>query len=309
MAHPVLPGGERLAVIGQESALRRVADIVALDAGAALVIMEIKNETALRSAVGQALEYLSQYEEATVESLSDDLRGVDERPLEQMFMEIFGKTLTGVREARRVIIVAPRFDHHSCHGISFLNRMFKDSGITFHLLQARREGEGFSTHFVEPPSLRHSSQLVGKFGLTPGRRLVFVLEGGSPQILWVLGAKRDGALRFAKQAAVTQRTLRPGSRLLLPDEAAEGMVDFSLRETTWRSQSKPLHTAKVIGVVDAGRAKTIFFAQCKDGRWGFRKRELRKFKSQWRRDDQAAPSWRQIVQQVRAQKPRSSSGA
>ncbi len=309
MAHPVLPGGERLAVIGQESALRRVADIVALDAEAALVIMEIKNETALRSAVGQALEYLSQYEEASVESLNDDLRGVDERLLEQMFMEVFGKALTGVGGARRVIIVAPRFDHHSCHGISFLNRMFKGSGITFHLLQARREGNSFSTQFVEPPSLRHSSQLVGKFGQTPGRRLVFVLEGGSPQILWVLGQKRDGVLRFAKQAAVTQRTLRPGSRLLLPDDAAEGMVDFSLRETTWRSQSKPLHTAKVIGVVDAGRAKTIFFAQCKDGVWGFRKRELREFRSQWLRDDQAAPSWRQIVQQVRARKSRSSRGA
>lgn len=103
-AHPALPDGEELAVIGQESALRRVADIVALDANAGLVIMEIKNETALRATVGQALEYLSQYEEATVESLSDDLRRLDERSIEEVFSQVFGKALTSIHASRRVII-------------------------------------------------------------------------------------------------------------------------------------------------------------------------------------------------------------
>ena len=269
------------------------------------MIMEIKNETALRSAVGQALEYLSQYEEATVESLSDDLRSLDERPLEQMFAEVFGKKLTGISALRRVIIVAPRFDHHSCHGISFLNRKFKGTGITFHLLQAKREGDSFAIEFVEPPSLRHSSQLVGKFGLTPGRRLVFVLEGGSPQILWVLGQRRDGVLRFAKSSAVTQRTLRPGTRLLLPEDAEE-MVDFALRNSTWRSKTRPQETAKVIGVVQSAREKVVFFAVLKMSQWGFRLRPLHRFLKYWEQEDRPTPSWREIVAAIRAQKSQSS---
>jgi AraC-like DNA-binding protein len=307
MANPEFPDGERLAIVSQESALRRVADLVALDAGAGLVIMEIKNETALRSAVGRALEYLSQYEEVTVDTLSDDFC-TDERPLEQMFADTFGKSLTQIQPTRRVVIVAPRFDQHSCHGISFLNRTFKDTGITFHLLQANRQGDGFAIEFVEPPSLRHSSQLVGEFGLTPGQRLVFVLEGGTPQIFWVLGTRRDGALRISKGPAVTLRALRLGSRLLLPD-SGDGLVDFSLKDSTWRSRDRAQHTAKVIGVVDAGpsgeaRGKVIFFTVCKNDQWGFRKREQEEFLRKWQREDHAAPSWRQIVDRVRDRKRR-----
>ena len=298
LAHPVLPGGERLAVVSRESALRRVADLVALDAEAGLVIIEIKNETALRSAVGQALEYLSQYEEVTAEALSDDLR-VDESPLEQMFKSVFGKELTHIQSARRVIIVAPQFDPHSGHGVSFLNRKFEGTGIRFQLLQAKRHGDGFEIAFVEPPSLRHSSQLVGKFGLTPGQRLVFVLEGGSPQILWVLGTKRDGALRLSKGPAVTRRALRPGTRLLLPD-SAEDIVDFGLQNTTWRSKTGQQQTAKVIGVVHATREKVVFFAQRKKGRWGFRQRPLHEFMTRWQREEQHSPSWREIALEVRA---------
>lgn len=305
MANPALPNGEKLAVIGQESALRRVADIVALDANAGLVIMEIKNETALRSTVGQALEYLSQYEEATVDSLSDDLRRLDERPIEEVFAQVFGKALTTIHASRRVIIVAPRFDHHSCHGISFLNRVFASAGITFELLQAKRQGKGFALQFIEPPSLRHSSQMVGKFGLTPGHRLVFVLEGGSPQILWVLGAKRDGTLKLSKHEAVTKRALRPGARLLLPDEA-DSLVDFRLKGSTWRCKNRPQETAKVIGVVDAPSGKEVFFAVSKSGQWGFRRRVLQKFMKYWKKEEMPTPSWREIVTAVRARGTESS---
>lgn len=300
LAHPVLPDGERLAVVSQQVALRRVADLVALDAEAGLVIMEIKNETALRSAVGQALEYLSQYDEVTIEALSDDLR-VDEMPIERMFENTFGKKLDRIQSARRVIIVAPQFDYHSGHGISFLNRKFEGPGIRFQLLQAKRHGDGFAMEFVEPPSLRHSSQLVGKFGLTPGQRLVFVLEGGSPQILWVLGTKRNGVLQLFKGPAVTRRALRPGMQLLLPD-SAEDTVDLGLQDTTWRHKTRPQETAKVTGVVQATREKVIFFAQCKNGQWGFRQRPLHKFMSDWQREEQSHPSWREIVREVTAQK-------
>ena len=64
--------GEHLLIRCTQRPIRRTADVIALDEHGRLVIIEIKNERSTRRAVGQILEYLWQYRNATVEDLQDD---------------------------------------------------------------------------------------------------------------------------------------------------------------------------------------------------------------------------------------------
>lgn len=307
LSNPILPGGERLLVVDHQTAIRRVADIVCIDANGGLVIVEIKNEKTPRSVVGQALEYLSRYDAITSDELSDELGLLDDRSLSVLFSETFHKELPEISPSRRVILVAPEFDQHSCHGIEFLNRQFAQIGIKFLLLKAIGSDNQFVVDYVEPTPLLHSSKLVGRFGLTPSRTLIYVLAAGNPQIHWVLGQWEDGQLRFAKAQAITRRALRFGSRLLLP-EGYGPKADFTLHDTTWRWRNKTIPlTAKVLGIVevrtsDSKVEKFVFYAMCKNGRWGFRQRNFATFMKRWEKDDHAVPSWHKIVELVKSQR-------
>jgi hypothetical protein len=300
LENPSLPGGERLLLVARESAIRRVADLVCLDAQGGLVIVEVKNETTPRSVIGQALEYLSQFEDISAEILGDDYAQGGFAGMQADYASFHGHPLTAISASRRIILVAPRFDPHSCHGIGFLNRKLIAHDIHFSLIQATRTSAGFSLKAVEPTPLVHSSHLAGQFACTPGGQLVYVLEGGSPQILWHLGKMIDGKLRFSKTSAVTRRALRFGARLLVPE--AFSAADFSWRDTlwAWRWSGPRQRAAKIIGVVDAetcgaGKGKYVFYAYRDSGNWGFRLRELTLFKQRWVKSDDALPSWREIV--------------
>ncbi|MDX6765590.1 MAG: hypothetical protein SFU85_02245 [Candidatus Methylacidiphilales bacterium] len=297
--NPILPSRERLFVVRQESAIQRVADLVCLDRKGGLVILEIKNEPTPRSIIGQALEYLSQFEGVTADVLAEDFPG-GLLEFYRSFKRLFKTSLRGISNYRRILLVAPKFDPHSCHGIEFLNRKFAAYKIQFSLLQATRTSDGFILQNVEPTPLVHSSQMVGQWGCTPYGRLVYVLEGGRPQILWHLGKWKDGQLRFSQADAVTRRGLRFGTRLLGPQ--AFDAIDFAWRDSSWDWHKPGTHrwAAKVIGIVDAeacgaGKGKHVFYAMRNGDRWGYRRRELSLFEKRWKRSNETLPSWSEIV--------------
>jgi RecB family endonuclease NucS len=72
LANPILPEDESMLVIARERSICRVADIVALDKLGRIWVMEIKNEKSTRSALGQAMEYLAQFDEIEPEGLADE---------------------------------------------------------------------------------------------------------------------------------------------------------------------------------------------------------------------------------------------
>src|SRR2546425_505534 len=76
---PSLPNGERILVVGCHKPLRRVVDLIAVDQAGGLVIIEVKNEQSNRRAIGQALEYLSQYHDLSLENLTEDYDDEHER--------------------------------------------------------------------------------------------------------------------------------------------------------------------------------------------------------------------------------------
>lgn len=120
----VLFGAEKVEVISQSVAGKRMGDILALDAGGRLVIVEIKRDWSNRETVGQLLEYAA---EMTRKSYSD-LEKLDreywsrrdgERPyvslLERIHAltddkEIDKKDIPKVLPGHRIYIVAPASD-------------------------------------------------------------------------------------------------------------------------------------------------------------------------------------------------------
>src|SRR4051794_22820054 len=67
-----LPGGEQVLLVRRQRAVGRMVDLLALDEQGGLVFLEIKNERCTRRAVAQAVEYLSQYAEATIDEVTDE---------------------------------------------------------------------------------------------------------------------------------------------------------------------------------------------------------------------------------------------
>ncbi len=304
--NPLLPGNKRVLIIARERSICRVPDIVALDKSGGIVVMEIKNEKSTRSAVGQAMEYLAQFDDIGIEALAAEFANRDPGILAEVFEKELGVRFTGLTCVRRVLLIAPSFDAHSCNVVRFLNQRFSPLNIQFMLLKAQYANGEFRIEYFDPPGLRHSCKMVGSFGQTPWGRLVYVLEGGNPQVFWCIGKRRDdGSIRFATGQAVTKRALRHLSRLLIPLDCTE-LADMTLKDSSWESKRKPQFTAKVIGSIgDSDRGgKTVFFAQWKHGRLqGFRKRPLIRFLAEWQCKPIDFPSWRDVLKELHDQPP------
>jgi hypothetical protein len=294
LKHPVLPDGERLRFIGKHRPLRRVVDLLALDGEGGLVIVEVKNERSNRTAVGQALEYLSQYQQASLEELDEQMGEEFGESLSEAFKAEFKRDLGTLSPRRRVILVAPSFDVATGVCVQYLSEHFEKK-VTFALLTAQRRSRGFRIAYYEPPNMTHCSQLGGRFAETVKGRVYFVLTGGPKPILWNIGMRRDGGLRLPSQQALSLRVLRRMSRHLVPIEDAP-WVNLEQQGTVWRNPKTEMR-AKLLGVVtpDAGGRKAIswaVYARFERGKFArYRKQQWLTFERDWHRVDESLPDW------------------
>ncbi|NNM05153.1 MAG: hypothetical protein HKO65_08635, partial [Gemmatimonadetes bacterium] len=115
-----LPDGESLILLARQRALRRVVDLLFLDHRGGLVLVEVKNETSSRTVIGQALEYLSQYEGAQLEAVVDDLQ-LDRGQGDALAKAIADAGITEITATRRIFIAAPSFDFATQASASLLS--------------------------------------------------------------------------------------------------------------------------------------------------------------------------------------------
>lgn len=303
LRHPVLPGGERVMIVARQRALRRIVDILAIDAEGGLVLVEVKNEAATRTVIGQAFEYLARYDGITSDDLSDEYRA-EKNSLATDFADCFGRPLAGVSDRRRVLIVAPSFNAHCDLGVRFVSKCLAGTPISFGLLRATRTSKGFEVAPHECPPLLPPAKLDRQFATTIGGRLVFVLDGAGPAVVWRIGKRRmDGRLRLPSGKAMTARAARFSSGLLLPTPVPHDVEVPPRDEDAWEHRKRTGRAAKLLGVIRGGtRAKGrrrdhACYALYDGGLFrGFRIRGHDSFVRDWQRSAAPAlPSWRQTA--------------
>jgi hypothetical protein len=307
--HPKLPGEEPLLPVGRHQAIRRMVDLIALDREGGLVILEVKNESANRKAIGQALEYLSQYDELDLDELADDYEDAGRGDLRSAFKAAFGNEITAVSGRRRIYVVAPAHDAYSSLCAGYLSRHLGE-GITFHLATAAAEGDEFQFQDSAYPTFKRLAALPKGFALNPQRRrLFYVIEPGSVPIVWGIGRWREPEGRLTFRAKPSRKVLRPFRSPLLPiDSLAPPRVDPESPGSVWTHVRKTGREATLIGHVrPTGRGTTyVAFAEFRNGTFGnFRRRPAEEFHREWRRTDRVARPWREIVELARASRTKS----
>jgi hypothetical protein len=304
--NPQLPDGEHLLIVGIHQPIRRMVDLIALDKNGGLVILEVKNESSNRKAIGQALEYLSIYDDLSLEELADDFEEFTGSSLEKAFLDAFDHHITQLTKHRRVFLVAPRHDSYSAVCASYLGKLLAERQIEIGLLEATEEGNGFRIVKVQPKPFLRLGALPRGFAINPrGTRLFYVIQPGSEPIVWNVGrwSERDRGVTVRVQPS--PKLLRRYRSHLLPLELPPHGIDFSASGSVWIPKRKHERKAIVIGQIttqEAGQPKSyIAFAQFQNGQFQtFRRRPADTFHSNWDRVDDKAISWSEIVDQAKA---------
>jgi hypothetical protein len=313
-SNPQLLDGEPLLLVGRHQAIRRMVDLIALDQEGGLVILEVKNESTNRRAMGQALEYLSQYDELPLDELADEYEESERGDLRAAFKGRFGREVSQITAGRRVYLVAPAHDAYSAVCTEYLSRHLSN-GVSFHLLTASRTSQGFLLEEFKCPSFKRGRALGKGFALNPlGRRLFYVIDPGSPPIVWGVGRWRapEGTLTF--RAKPSRKLLRPFRSHLLPIDPPP-QVDLSSTGSVWRHVSKRGREATLIGRVTSrgpsgNSAAYVAFAEFRNGHFGtFRRRPAQEFHKDWKRTEAAPRPWREIAQLARVRLVRRKSDA
>ena len=304
LKNPVLPDGERLFVLRRQQPLRRVVDLLCLDNQGGLVFLEIKNETSTRTVVGQALEYLSQYQGADLAVLEDEFDRSNDSSLADAYREAMERDLPSIGTRRRVYIVGPSFDAPTAVAADFLSRSFGPQGISFMLVAARAHSGGYSLDGVVPPTLHPIREMQGQLGKTLRGRVVYVLPAPLVPLCWTVG-RLDGAdrLRLPVGRTLTQRSLRKRSGYLIPIEHYPE-VNTSGFGTVWQHKVHHSQLALELGRVTiaggVGRSVTYHIsARYEAGVLSkFRKRQWAQFSDDWTVSQTSAAG---LLRELRAQ--------
>ncbi len=246
--NPVLPGGERLLLVARQRALRRVVDLLFLDPAGGLVLIEVKNETSSRTVIGQALEYLSQYEGTQLDAILDDL-STEEGPAAEQAIAISNVGITEITGTRRVYLAAPAFDLATQAAVAFLNDRFAAADLHLGLISIATAGEGFNIAFLDPARPRPIRDLRGRCGLNRFGRLFFILPHSINNLVVNLGRVRDGRLNRPKGQTATQRLVRRRAGSLIPYEGPF-LPDLTGFGTVWRHRRRPRHAIVLARVQD-----------------------------------------------------------
>jgi hypothetical protein len=300
-AHPFLPDGERILLVGRHQPIRRMVDLIGVDGGGGLVILEIKNETSDRRAIGQALEYLSHYEELTLDVLLDEDDDDVVEAFRACFRSVFDKEPPELTSRRRVFLVAPAHDSYSAVCTRYLSRHLSHGEITFHLLKAARAPDGFVLEEFDCPPFVRTSALGRDFAISARRRVFYVLEPGASPVVWSVGRLRESDSAIVFRATPSRRTVRGMKWHLMPIDPPE-QVDLAQNGTVWAHRHRVDRSAKVVGRVrlaprvGAGTDYVVFAAFRGEQFATFRKRPADEFLRDWQPSTKALPDWRGIAQ-------------
>jgi hypothetical protein len=297
--------GEPLLLVNSQSAIKRMVDLIALDREGRLVIIEVKSKPTTREAIGQALEYLSQYDEVSLDVLADEYKP-GKGDLRADFEKTFGEPLTQLAKGRRVYIVAPAHDPYSAVCTGYLSAHLSE-GITFHLLTASPASAGcFDVQPYRCPPIKKGAALNEGFALSlRSGRLFYVIAPGHTPIVWYIGSwnAKQGRLRSVPKSSHT--LLRPWRSFLVQDahlqevlaQQVANQVDPSSKGSVWRRVGKPGRNAFVIGRVTLRKDASYFaFAEFWNGRFKrFRWRVAQTFLDQWKKTEAPPRPWGDIV--------------
>ncbi len=296
----LLPDGEKLLIVGSHQAIRRMVDLIAIDHDGGLVILEVKNESSNRKAIGQALEYLSQYDEVDLDELAEDYEDFRHGNLRADFRSLFGRDITLLSARRRVYLVAPSHDVYSAVCTAYLERHLQ-SDLRFHLLTATLDGQGFRLTEYQSKPFKRLGGLGRTFALNPrGRRLYHIIEPGAVPIVWNVGRWYDATGTLAVPLRPSRKLLRRARSHFLPLGEHHPQVDMSSSGSVWQHVSKRGREAILIGQVTAAAGKephaVVAFAEFRNGAFGtFRRRPADEFWTSWTRSGTAPRSWAELV--------------
>jgi len=306
--HPRLLDEDDLRIVQAHRPIQREVDILALDKDGGLVIIEVKNETATREPVGQAIEYLSQYGEATLEDIEKDYREYRRREgkrLQQISKEFPGRHLSTLSGRRRVVIVAPGFGLEAAICMQYLNDLMASKQVSFHLVAAKKHSGGFS---LEPyvPGVLHSRWMAkGEFGKTRSGRVFCVVEAGPDPILWNVGKPHTSSapLQLPSQKALNTRVLRQGNFYLVPCSPPDS-VSLEPSGTLWRHAKNDGRIAKMIGILQSKNSKRVavkyaVFARFRPDRGAiFRKQLWPSFQKEWVENKTLSLAWTDCLEWI-----------
>jgi hypothetical protein len=301
-AHPILPNGEPILLITRQRPIRRVVDLVGIDRDGALLIIEVKNEATSRHAIGQALEYLSHYEDISLPSLMEEFEEESEASLANAFESLFGRGLSELSPRRRVFLVGPSHDAYAAITADFLTRHLSSAGIHVEFAVATLVAGEFQLTTYRAAGLRRASDLSGGFGLSPRHQVFQIVSPGSQAVLWHIGKLDPATGKLRLRKTTSRRMVRLSQRLLMPCQAPAGVLTDQAG-TVWQDRTRIGRRAKLVGTVNPEsdiqkRSGTyVFLAVYDGGRFKrFQRMPLEHFEKRWHADAVPLPEWRQIAQ-------------
>jgi hypothetical protein len=299
-SHSRLPGDEPILLITRQRPIRRVVDLVGIDSKGGLVILEVKNESTSRRAIGQALEYLSHYEEISLPALAEEYEEETGRSLLEDFQERFGQRLLAVSTRRRVYLVGPSHDAYAAVCADYLSRHLGAAGVEVQLVVAQRADAGFQVSLYRAEGLRRASDLPAGFAVSPRHHLFQIIAPGPQAILWHIGWLDPATHQLRLRKTVSRRTLRPSQRLLMPCEVPAG-VRTDNAGAVYAHRTRRGRKAKVIGYVSTqgDTAATYAFVAVFDDEVGFRcfqRIPSKGLERDWSPSERELPDWRATAQ-------------
>lgn len=281
---PVLPGGERLVPVQRQKRLSAVVDLLFLDRAKRLVLVEIKNETSTRLALGQAFEYLGSYHDYDLDDLCED----SGRDLRAVFHETYGERLDELSSKRRVILAAPHFDIPSAVACTYLQQALQ--GVEVVMLKAQRRGAGFELYIHQAPAIVRVRKLKGRLAVSPsGRRLFYVLQSGAKPVVWFVG-------RLQPDAPITlptnkRRTVFRTNRRVVKVDMVEG-VDLDEQGSSWQRKDDPDRLARLLGYLNTAKGDYAVAIRLRPGRpAAVRHMRKQRFLKEWLPVESSPPDW------------------
>ena len=193
---------------------------------------------------------------------------------------------------RNIVLVAPQFDVTCFVTIPYLRHLAGDKGITFHLIHATSKADGGYDIAPDSEPVAASSMIAKSCGVSLHGTLYVVLNGGTPPVLWRVGAvDGDGKISVSKRSM-----LRFDDRLLRPVPAPLATLDLTECGSCWLKQIEPEKTAIVLGVLrDDLKGDTYHLARLRAGMFeNVKRKPASTLHDEWTRNSTDIFDWRTL---------------
>ncbi|MEZ6096883.1 MAG: hypothetical protein R3C03_22125 [Pirellulaceae bacterium] len=282
--------------MARQKALHANVDLLFLDKKSAqMVLVEVKNETANIRAVGQILDYLSQFEEMDFEMLLEEFCDVngDARPE----LVKIGKKHSVLPSERTIVIAAPDFDFPTRAAQSFLSKRFSKAGLSIHLLRIQRIKHGFHLAFEEEMKPLTARQLKGLHGVGQRNRVYHLLDVGDQVFYLNIGklSERNNAIARPKSKAMTQNLVKRRHNKLVQYDG-EHQLDLK-RQGNWLMKASGKRAAVILGESTDGHAYVLVHDRVSKESF-FSIRTMKKLNSIFTKQIEPWEEWQKLVKRT-----------